>query len=67
MSASELECTHCGRTFTPHDGSGGVVRYYQCPGCYRWVSSCYADVLRSRANFRARAASYLRGRSSFGR
>jgi hypothetical protein len=33
MEAHELECTHCGRALTPHDGSGGVVRYYQCPGC----------------------------------
>jgi len=50
----ELECTHCRRPLTRHDGSGGVVSYYQCPGCYRYVTSTYAEVLRSGASFRSR-------------
>ncbi len=29
------------------------MRYFRCPGCSRWVSSTYAEVLRSEARFRA--------------
>jgi len=32
------------------------VRYFRCPGCSRWVSSTYAEVLRSEARFRAHSA-----------
>jgi len=46
-AATELECTHCHRPLTRHDGSGGAVRYYQCPGCYRVITSTYAEVLRA--------------------
>jgi hypothetical protein len=53
MDAMDLECTHCRRPMTRHDGSGGVVRYYQCPGCHRYVTSTYAEVLRS-GTFRER-------------
>jgi hypothetical protein len=53
-AAGELECTHCRRPLTRHDGSGGVVRYYQCPGCYRYVTNTYAEVLRAGASFRSR-------------
>ena len=50
----ELECTHCRRPLTPHHGSGGVVSYYRCPGCHRFVTSTYAEVLRAGASFRSR-------------
>lgn len=50
----ELECTHCRRPLTRHHGSGGVVSYYQCPGCHRFVTSTYAEVLRAGASFRSR-------------
>jgi hypothetical protein len=54
-TAEELECTHCHKPLTRHDGSGGAVRYYQCPSCHRYVTSTYApDVLRAGASFRAR-------------
>jgi DnaJ-like protein len=56
-TTADLECTHCHRPLTRHDGSGGVVRYYQCPGCYRYVTSTYAEVLRAGASFRPRQRS----------
>lgn len=53
-TAEELECTHCRKPLTRHQGSGGAVRYYQCPGCHRYVTSTYAEVLRAGASFRPR-------------
>jgi len=37
-----------------HLGSGQRVRYFQCPSCYRWVSSTYSEVLNADAKFRTR-------------
>jgi hypothetical protein len=39
---------------TMHLGSGGQIRYFQCPSCRRWLSSAYADVLRADAKFKAK-------------
>lgn len=46
----EVECTHCGVRMTLHRGQR--VKYYRCGSCHRWVSSVYADVLRSDAKMR---------------
>ncbi|XXF75467.1 DnaJ domain-containing protein [Myxococcaceae bacterium GXIMD 01537] len=48
----EVECTHCGVRMTMHTGSGRKVKYFRCGSCHRWVSSLYADVLRSDAKMR---------------
>lgn len=49
-----VECTHCGVQMTSHWGSGQRVRYFRCGGCYRWVSSTYADIFRADAKMRTR-------------
>lgn len=53
----EVECTRCGLRMSAHLGSGGRVRYFQCAGCNRWVSSVYAEVFRANAHIRARRPS----------
>ena len=50
----EVECTRCGLRMSAHLGSGGRVRYFQCAGCHRWVSSVYAEVFRANAQIRTR-------------
>ena len=52
----EVECTRCGIRMTAHLGSGQRVRYFQCSGCHRWVSSVYAEVFRANAQIRTRPA-----------
>ncbi len=49
---SAVECLHCTVKMTPHLGSGGVIKYFHCPSCHRWVSSAYRDVFRADTNFR---------------
>jgi hypothetical protein len=36
-----------------HLGSGGTVKYFHCPGCQRWTSSCYSEILRADSKMRA--------------
>jgi hypothetical protein len=50
----DVECTHCGVRMSTHLGSGARVRYFHCPGCHRWVSSTYSEVLRADAKVRSR-------------
>lgn len=52
LSQVDVECTHCGVRTSMHLGSGKRVRYFNCPSCYRWVSSTYAEVLHADAKFR---------------
>jgi hypothetical protein len=54
LSDVEVECTRCGIRMTAHLGSGRRVRYFQCAGCLRWVSSVYAEVFRANAQIRTR-------------
>jgi hypothetical protein len=49
-----------------HLGSGKRVRYFNCPSCYRWVSSSYSEVLRGDAKFRARPAEEAARAEEFG-
>ena len=49
-----IVCTHCQVRMTEHRGSGGRVQYFHCGQCQRWVSSTYADVVRSDSKFQAR-------------
>lgn len=56
LSDVQVECTPCGVPMTMHLGSGGQIRYFQCPACRRWLSSAYADVLRADAKFKTRPA-----------
>ena len=56
LGEMEVECTRCGLRMATHLGSGGRVRYFQCAGCHRWVSSVYAEVFRANAQIRARRA-----------
>jgi len=51
-----MECRACGVAMKPHSGGGGTMQYFRCPQCRRWVSSTYADVLRSDSQFQARPA-----------
>ncbi len=44
---SAVECLHCGVEMTAHLGSGGVVKYFRCSSCHRWVSSAYREVFRA--------------------
>lgn len=60
-----LECTHCQVPMSRHDGSGGVVRYFRCPRCLRWVSSTYAEVLQSDSKFRRRPEDDARRAAQF--
>lgn len=46
----DVECTHCGVRMTLQ--AGQRVKYFRCGSCHRWVSSVYADVLRSDAKMR---------------
>ena len=57
MDDVEVECTRCGIRMTAHLGNGQCVRYFQCAGCHRWVSSVYAEVFRANAQIRTRRAS----------
>lgn len=50
----DVECTHCGVRMTSHVGSGGQVRYFQCPSCSRWTTSMYTEVLRADTKMRMR-------------
>lgn len=52
MEPHEIECTHCGRVMSQHQGSGQTVKYYRCSGCHRWVSSHYSDVFKVDAKVR---------------
>ena len=45
----DVECTHCGVRMATHTGSGGTVRYFNCPSCQRWVTSQYTEVFRADA------------------
>lgn len=51
-----MECRACGVAMTAHVGGGGTMKYFRCPRCRRWISSTYADVLRSDSKFQARPA-----------
>ncbi len=57
LDAHEVECTHCGVRMASHLGSGGLVRYFHCPGCQRWSTSMYAEVFRADTKLRPRATS----------
>ncbi len=48
----EMECTHCKVRMTSSSGGGGTIRYYRCPGCSRWTSSVYSEVLRADTKMR---------------
>lgn len=50
----DVECTHCGVRMSSHVGSGGRVRYFQCPGCQRWSTSVYPEVFRADTKLRTR-------------
>jgi hypothetical protein len=54
LSDVDVECQACGVTMEARSGGGGTVRYFRCPRCRRWVSSMYAEVLKSGAHFRIR-------------
>lgn len=54
LSNVEMECRACGVAMKASSGGGGSIRYFRCPRCRRWVSSPYADVLRSDSQFQAR-------------
>jgi hypothetical protein len=54
LTATDVECTHCGLRMSSHTGSG-QVRYFHCASCQRWTSSMYSDVLRADSKMRARA------------
>ena len=50
----DVECTHCGVQMSSHVGSGGKVRYFQCPTCQRWMTSVYTEVFRADTKMRTR-------------
>lgn len=56
FASALVECTHCGKSMTPHFVDGSRVRYFQCPACLRWLSSSYSEVLRADTKFRVVSA-----------
>jgi len=54
LEGVDVECTHCGVRMTARTGSGGAIRYFNCPSCHRWVTSQYPEVFRVDAKVRTR-------------
>lgn len=42
-----IVCTACNVQMTEHRQASSKIQYFLCGGCHRWVSSTYAEVLRS--------------------
>jgi hypothetical protein len=55
LESNDVECTYCGVRMASHVGSGGLVRYFHCPGCQRWSTSMYTEVFRADTKLRPRA------------
>jgi hypothetical protein len=54
QSLNAVECTQCSVMMSSHVGSGGTVRYFHCPKCQRWSSSCYSEVFQADTKMRLR-------------